>query len=78
MNYLKMCKQKRTYLRIPRTFYIFGFEMIDAVTRSIEVDQNNGNAMETHGGKKPWRKDPESLYCPQENVPTFRLLFMCL
>jgi hypothetical protein len=36
---------------------------IDVVKRSMELDQNNGNAMETREGKIPWGKDPEYPHC---------------
>ena len=30
----------------------------------MELDQNNGIAMETCGGNMLWGKDPESPHCP--------------
>jgi hypothetical protein len=41
---------------------------INAVKKSMELDQNNGNAVEMCGGKMPWGKDLEAH---QQNVPTY-------
>lgn len=46
---------------------------LDVVKRSMKLNQNNSNAMETRGGKMPWGKKPESPHFPPEK---FGLLFI--
>lgn len=52
-----------------------GFSHIHAVKRSIELDQNNGNAMEMHGGKVLW---VERSHCPPAKLAYIKAIVCTL
>lgn len=47
--------------------------------RSMELDQNNVNARETHGAKMPLGKDPKYYHCPPAKLAyTYAIVCMCI